>query len=176
MGSAGGRASALKRSGKGAKALWVFAHANYAGDDCLIWPFKRNPNGYGMLSYKAQLTWAHRFMCIVAHGEPPAGKTDAAHSCGHGNQGCVNPRHLSWKSKRENMLDQRQHGTARNAWWGAKGKLKPAEVISIRALKGKKTAIEIAKDYPHITANTVRTVLRGVTWKNVKIDQTKIVS
>ncbi len=38
----------------------------------------------------------------------------------------------------------------------------------MRALKGKKTAIEIGKAYPHISVNTVRTVLRGVTWKHVK--------
>lgn len=167
MTSPGGIASGLKRNGKGKAATFIFEHADYQGDDCLAWPFSKNPNGYGMFGYKKGHYWAHRFMCEVAHGPPPPGKTDAAHSCGKGNQGCVNPRHLSWKSKSENMLDQRRHGTARNAWWGATGKLKPHEVISIRALKGKKTAVEIAKGYPHITANTVRTVLRGVTWKNV---------
>lgn len=51
-------------------------------------------------------------MCQKAHGDPPSPKHDAAHSCGRGHEGCVNPNHLSWKTKKQNQADRITHGTS----------------------------------------------------------------
>ena len=155
------------RAGNGKKINWIRRHLSYRDQECLIWPFLRNPNGYAILRHETKTDWAHRFMCRMVHGEPPTDKHVVAHTCGRGNQGCVNPVHLTWKTRSENNLDQRAHGTARNPWWGKNGKVTADQVREIRALKGKMTATEIAKLYPVITANTVRTILRGVTWRNI---------
>jgi hypothetical protein len=55
---------------------------------------------------------AHRVMCEIAHGPKPAPGFVAAHTCGKGREGCVNPRHLRWASQKENMADKLLHGTS----------------------------------------------------------------
>lgn len=97
----------------GTVAAWIEAHANHAGDECLIWPFSRNNQGYadGWISKKRWLI--HRYYCQLKNGPPPTPKHHAAHSCGKGKAGCVNPNHVSWKTAKENTADKVQHGTQR---------------------------------------------------------------
>ncbi len=75
-------------------------------DDCVVWPYSRNPQGYGQTYYSSEVMGAHRVMCILAHGEPPSPKHQAAHSCGNGRNGCVNPAHLRWATPKENIADK----------------------------------------------------------------------
>lgn len=89
---------------------WMHENKTCDSDECLTWPFARNKTGYGNVFYDGRYTVASRLMCIFAHGEP-IGDFDAAHSCGNGHLGCVNPKHLSWKTKSENESDKISHGT-----------------------------------------------------------------
>jgi hypothetical protein len=82
----------------------------YAGDDCLVWPFYRTPQGYGKIGFGTRLFNVHRIVCRLAHGEPTASKPNALHSCGNGHLGCCNPRHLYWGTQKENMADAMRHG------------------------------------------------------------------
>lgn len=76
---------------------WLEDHKDYPHDYCLIWPFAREGRvGRGMLGHNGKSAWAHRLMCEMVRGPAPIDKPQAAHSCGNGDQGCVNPRHLSW--------------------------------------------------------------------------------
>lgn len=153
--------------GKGICVTWIRDHVAHQDDDCLIWPFSRNPiNGYGHFGHERKHYLAHRFMCKLAHGEPPTPKHQAAHSCGKGRDGCINPRHLSWKTHSQNQLDRRLHGTKHNAWWGKKGKLKPQQVLAIRALKGQLTQAAIARDFM-TTESNVRAIQNGKTWRHL---------
>ena len=133
--------------GNGKAAKWVFAHVNYAGDDCLKWPFSRTDTGYGQLGYLGKLYKAHRLMCILTNGESPTSKHEAAHNCGNGMRGCVNPKHLEWKTPSENQLDRARHGTAVTSRYGKVGKLNKLQRQEIINLKGKMTQREIAKLY-----------------------------
>lgn len=136
---------------------WLKERASSAGEECLFWPFGRNWNGYGHLKPHGQRTaYAHRVMCELAHGEAPSPIHVAAHSCGRGSAGCVNPNHLSWKTPRENQLDRRAHGTdRRHVWWNNKGGVPPEHIAQIQALKGKKNQREIASmfgiSYQHVS-------------------------
>lgn len=76
--------------------------------DCIEWPFHKNPRGYGRLGDGRA---AHRVMCEMAHGEPPFSNAQAAHWCGDAS--CVNPRHLRWATPKENEQDKYRHGTRR---------------------------------------------------------------
>lgn len=135
-----------KNKGKGEAYKWLVRHASYRNDDCLSWPFSRDPHvGRGRLGYLGKLYWAHRLMCELAHGKPPTPKHQAAHLCGKGHEGCVNPLHLAWQTASENLLDRRRHGTVRSNTNGHRGVLTPEQRLQIRALKGKKTKHEIAK-------------------------------
>lgn len=77
-------------------------------NECLLWPFSLTKKGYGQINQKGVVTRAHRLVCRLAHGEPPEGDYDAAHSCA--NRPCCNPGHLSWKTPRENSADMVEHG------------------------------------------------------------------
>lgn len=89
---------------------WILAHARYSGDDCLPWPFTRDWQGRGLLGVHGKIRKAHRVMCEAAHGPAPTKLHHAAHECGNGHLGCINPRHLSWKTKEENARDRIRHG------------------------------------------------------------------
>src|SRR5690606_37742148 len=102
----------LGRRNRGETIAWIVQHITYQGDDCLLWPFSRERDGYGTkVQYCGVGFKAHRVMCILAHGNPPRGKPFAAHECGNGHLGCINPRHLAWKSPKQNTHDRFVHGT-----------------------------------------------------------------
>lgn len=49
--------------------------------------------------------WLERHMCKLKNGDPPTPDHEAAHSCGNGKHGCINPNHLRWATDAENMAD-----------------------------------------------------------------------
>ncbi len=154
-----------KRKAKKGEATAFFERAlAHDSDECLLWPFSCNPiNGYPHLNGG----FAHIAMCRRIKGERPTPKHEAAHSCHKRN--CIAPRHLSWKTHSENMLDKRENGTANKAWWGHKGKLNADQVAEIRALKGQMTQAAIATRF-NITEATVRNVQTGKTYSGKVTD------
>lgn len=96
---------------RNALLAWLEDHKNCFNDECLIWPFGRTAKGYGQIAFRGRKTSAHRVMCWLSHGPPNCEAMQAAHSCGMGHKGCVNPRHLSWKTAKENHQDKVRHGT-----------------------------------------------------------------
>jgi hypothetical protein len=82
-------------------------------------------------------------MCELVNGPPPLGAL-AAHSCGRGHDGCVDPRHLRW----------------------ATYKLTAEQVAEIRSLRGKKTQRQIAEEYGISVGHvcSLQTGRRGGRW------------
>lgn len=154
---------AAHNKGKGAAIRWIREHADYQGDDCIQWPFTAL-RGYGLFGYLGKHHYAHRFMCELIHGPAPSVKHQAAHSCGNGHNRCVNPKHLSWKTLGENMLDKRRHGTTNKAWWGRRGKLTPEQIEEIRATTGPNTVPALAAKF-NVTESNIRHIQSGRTWK-----------
>lgn len=150
--------------GSGKTRQWLTDHINYQHDYCLIWPFSLT-RGYGRFIFHGEAYYAHRFMCELAHGPAPSPAHQASHSCGRGAEGCVNPNHLAWKSSSENQLDKRVHGTAYRA--GKRWKLKPAQVLEIRTLKGQKTQGEIAEMYG-VGRQNIGAIMTGKSWPNLE--------
>jgi hypothetical protein len=137
-----GETMASWNRGKSAAMDWLLAHIDYAGDECLIWPFARIAKGYGELGApNRKMQYAHRVMCTLVNGPPPTPKHQTAHSCGRGHDGCVHPRHVSWKTNGENQLDRRIHGTINVP----RQRLTVRQVEEIRARKGLETQASIAK-------------------------------
>lgn len=120
----------------------------------------RNPNGYGMLGYDGNHYWAHRLMCHLAHGEAPSQDHEVAHLCGKGHEGCVNPNHLAWKTRGENHLDKREHGTLPERDWKFIGKVTPEQAAEIRALKGHVTQAVLADRF-NVSEPTIRDIQLG---------------
>lgn len=82
-------------------------------DECIIWPFAiRKSSGYAAHNYsrsgEKKSVDAHRYVCVLAHGEPSSPTLEASHSCG--DKLCINPAHLRWATHKENMKDAIDHG------------------------------------------------------------------
>lgn len=144
---------------KGENFRWLQAHINHSGDECLVWPFSRS-RGYGTLHYRGKQLGAHRLMCILAHGQAPFVDAEAAHTCGRGAEGCVNPNHLRWATAAENVADKWAHGTMlRGEDFG--GPLSQAQVLEIVAHPGPDRLL--AEIYG-VTQSTVSAIKRGDSW------------
>jgi hypothetical protein len=109
---------------------WILAHAGYDGEECLIWPFAVLANGYPRIGKKL----ATRVMCELINGAGRGTKYEAAHLCGNGHLGCINPKHLAWKTRKENEADKKPHGTIQNGERHWNSKLTAADVMKIRSL------------------------------------------
>lgn len=147
----------------GAPLKWIHDNANYQGDDCIAWPFEVTHHGYGSIKHNGKRRVASRVMCEIAHGMPPQEKMDAAHSCGNGHKACMNPRHLSWKTRKGNAQDAIRHGT-----W-VHGEKMPSHVLTERKakkiadLKGQLRQTEIA-ELLGVDVDLVGKVHAGLTW------------
>lgn len=125
---------------------------------CLIWPFNRAQNGYPTAG-KNNAIRPHRLMCERRNGPAPSPKHQAAHSCGKGHLGCVNPWHLNWRTPAENQLERyKQHGLLPSR------KLTPEQVDEIRTLKGRERTVDTAARFQVSEAN-IRQIQAGKTWQ-----------
>jgi hypothetical protein len=101
---------------------------------------------YPHIKYEGRHTTAARVMCEKVHGPPPDESCDAAHSCGMGKQGCMNPRHLRWDTPAGNHADKLIHGTHLRGERNHKNKITEEQARHIRAMKGKVNPAILAKE------------------------------
>ena len=132
---------------KGAALLFAQEAASYQKAACLFWPYAKNSDGYGNLWVSGAPTLAHRYVCKLAHGSAPSELHEAAHSCGNGHLGCVNPLHLSWKTRTENEKDKDAHGTKIKGEAHRSAKLTEDQVRKIRSLRGVLSQSQLAQIY-----------------------------
>jgi hypothetical protein len=156
------------RRGTGKGIAFLKALIGHTGTDCVIWPFSRTEKGYASVCVNGKCRKAHRLLCIMAHGEPPTPEHEAAHSCGNGHAGCVNPFHLSWKTRIENQRDRYVH--KRLPPKRGKHKLTPEQVIEIRAIGESKTRVELAEQFG-VSPDNIRQILVGETWSGSWLDK-----
>lgn len=153
----------LGRTSPGCVQAWLEAHVDYNGDECLVWPFAR-AKGYARIRRNGQNVTAYRVMALLAHGEPPTPKHHAAHSCGNGPGGCVNPRHLRWATASENQRDRVEHGNSNRGERCGSAKLTEEDVRRIvKQINRVKTGV-LASQYG-VNFATIRDIEKGRTWK-----------
>lgn len=145
---------------------WVREHSDYVGDKCLIWPFGRSSNGYGTCAYHGTRTTASRAMCVEAHGFPPTEKHQAAHRCGNGHMGCVNPRHLYWADNATNQMDRVAHGTSNRGAAHGMSKLTPVDVLGIRLMVSGQPQRYVAREFGVSQGNVWR-IASGKSWAHL---------
>lgn len=134
---------------------------SYTGDDCLVWPYERGTDGRPRLQESGKSAWACRLACARTYGPPPSPLHQAAHSCGKGHTGCINPRHLRWATPQENSDDKYLHGTV--ALRHPRARLSVDDVQAIRSLRGTVTSSEIAKRFD-ISKSHASRILAGTRW------------
>jgi hypothetical protein len=140
---------------------------SFTGDQCLTWPFYRDKDGYA-----GRVRWnnskpeaACRVICRIVHGDSPSSNSQAAHNCGNGHLGCVNPKHLEWKSPKENKADELVHGTRNRGSKNVHAKLNDEKVGEIKQFirEGRYTRHEIAEMYG-VTPVMVSYIKNGKNW------------
>jgi hypothetical protein len=138
---------------------WMLKHLDHDDAEfCLMWPFTRAQNGYPTAG-KDNAIRPHRIMCERRHGPSPGPAHQAAHSCGQGHLGCVNPWHLNWRTPSENQIERyQQHGLKPSR------KLTPEQVDEIRAMKGRERTVDTADRF-HVSEANIRQIQSGKTWR-----------
>lgn len=158
----------MKKSPQGALLAFIRAHVDHTGRECLTWPFGKSSNGYGAVRYGGKQMPAHRVMCIEAHGPPSKVEDEAAHTCGKGNLGCVNPRHLRWASASENQQDRRLHGTDMRGAKHHHAVLSESDVLALRQqFSGGNRSYKAVAAAMGVTPATVRRAVLGITWSHI---------
>lgn len=147
------------------RAKWLTAHADHDDDECLIWPFGASDHGRGQATLAGKHMSAPRAMCMLAHGKPPTERHHAAHSCGNGHSGCINPKHLRWATPAENEADKMEHGTLRRGTEINTNKLGEDDVMAIRA--SAESGVALARRYG-VTPSAVSSIRTGKSWSWLK--------
>jgi len=151
---------------KGAEALAFFEKVvlKFDGTDCLKWPYSRNNYGYARITIRGSRLVASRVVCERTHGPPASEKMEAAHICGMGHEGCVNPRHIVWKTRIENQADKKIHGTTNQGERCGNAKLTENQVREIRVSSENQRVL--AGRYGVFQA-TISKIIRRERWEHV---------
>lgn len=128
-------------------------------DECLIWPFAKNNQGYAI--YNGDL--ATRLICSEVNGAPPTIKHEAAHICGGGAKGCIARTHLVWKTRTENERDKILHGTSNRGERSAHAKLTNLQVKEMLPMLGKISDRRLGKIYG-VSGSTISEIRNGKRW------------
>lgn len=151
------------RTPEGVPMQWLEDVAlSFDGADCLTWPFADAGNGYGRIWTGERSAYAHRVVCERTSGPAPDG-CDAAHSCGNGDLGCVNPHHLSWKTRQGNFADKLAHGTHQRGERHGQSKLSEAAARDIKSNTARLAVGDLARRYG-VSSRTVSDIQGGRRW------------
>lgn len=142
--------------------------AAFSGDECNIWRFYRDGYGYGR-AYHPNFTTrlAHRIICEMAHGPYTGNNKFVRHICGNGHNGCVNPRHLSWGTSKQNSDDKVTHGTKTFGETAGLAKLTDEKVIEIRRILARGETYKYAASMFGVCIGTIQAIKERRTWRHL---------
>lgn len=146
----------------------AFMESMEDSDDCIEWPYNRNNMGYAMISLGGVGKLVHRVSCEISHGPPPSPSHEAAHLCGNGHKGCVNPKHLAWKTRAENEMDKCIHGTRGMGESHAACKYSESTIREIADAARKHSRADVAKMFG-VKYSLVRDVDSGRRWRHLNL-------
>ena len=157
------------RAKDGEPLKWLLDHLNYEGKECLKWPFADRGNGYGAITIEnGRTVGAHSHVCHHKYGPRPSANHVAAHSCGNGHKGCVNPNHLRWATMAENSADRLIHGTDSRGEKSVNSRFSQSDIANIRAsYEAGETQVSIAARYK-MTQGAVSNIILGKAWSWLK--------
>jgi hypothetical protein len=128
------------RTKNGETLAFIELARTHIGDDCLIWPFA-TVKGYASMRSNGKTINVCRMLCVEVNGEPKGERKEACHSCGRGRTGCINPCHLRWGTRQDNVADAVKHGHTN---LGRKfGKQTPEHIEKRFAWRKKETARDV---------------------------------
>lgn len=150
---------------KGSSEAFLRSHQNWNADECLLWPYRTVPAGYGLAVIGGVQKRAHRWMCFLVYGDPPTSKHEAAHSCG--NAPCVNPKHLRWATPAENSADKVRHGTVSRGERNGRTSLSEADILAIRSAP---PDLAVLMDRYGVSKGCISKIRSGQRWLHVNLE------
>ncbi len=148
--------------------LWAFVEKAilYEGGECLLWPFPVNGRGYPAIWNDGKSRRVHNLICGRVHGPAPSDKKDAAHSCGV--RRCLTPRHLSWKTRKENLADCVIHGTSNRGSNHPGAKLNECDIGNIRQLFASGLGAVPIATFFDVTRHQIGRIVRRQAWGHIR--------
>ncbi len=141
----------------------VKAHEE-ADEICWNWTKGINSRGYGNMWIEGKTRAAHRVSYEIYKGEIPKGMV-ILHSCD--NKRCINPKHLSAGTSKENTQDAVRKGRMASGERQGSSRLKSEEVAIIKQrIANKDRIVDIARDYK-VEETTIGKIKAGINWKNI---------
>lgn len=132
------------------------------GEECIRWPFAINPTGINVHG----IGKVCRYICKQVHGEPPKdGVYHAAHSCGKGHEGCINPDHLYWATPEQNAWDKLKHGTLLQGEKCPWSKLTKEQVLLIREASSDKASKQKLSSLYGVSIGSIEDIQHRRTWR-----------
>ena len=158
------------------KQQFIFLAIMFADKDkCWLWPygkrFKKSYIGCEKINYKNKKWSPPRLSLTLFKGESTTERNECAHDpviCN--NSLCVNPLHLRWASRQENVDDMHISGTTPEGIRNGRSILTDKQVINI--LSDPRSQTKIAKDY-NVSISTIHLIKTGKRWKHIPRPQNK---
>jgi hypothetical protein len=147
---------------------WLVTIAqHWNSDDCLLWPFKGDKDGYGRVDdFDGVETRAHRLIFKIVHGRWP--NPCAMHSCD--TPACCNLRHISEGTTAQNQRDKALRGRSIHGADQHDAKLTDDKVREIKLRYKPRVygygAHCLAQEYG-VSKRIVQLIVRGKIWRHV---------
>lgn len=88
--------------------FWSKVDRSGGPDACWSWKAFHHPLGYGSFAACRTKIPAHRYALASIARHMPDSETHACHACD--NRGCVNPAHLHWGTRSDNLSEAASRG------------------------------------------------------------------
>jgi hypothetical protein len=135
---------------------------------CIVWMKSRSKAGYGQKAVNGSKEYTHRLACQIKHGKGEP-KQEVLHSCD--NPPCLNPDHLRWGTRKQNVADMIQRGrSVLNPVNGEKNgmaKLSKEDVLEIRILHGRGFILTDLAQIYGVTAAQIHLIVTRKLWKEI---------
>lgn len=137
-------------------------------DECILWPYAKVTNGYGITTINGKSVTTHRYVCEQRHGPS---SLFALHRCGV--PACINPNHIRWGTPKENTQDCKDHGTLAVGERSGPARLKETQVRAIKQrlkqplVRGDLMAL--AREYD-VDKATILDIKQNRTWRHVILE------
>jgi hypothetical protein len=146
----------------------LLAQTNETKNGCLEWSKAKTSAGYSQKWDGEKISYVHRIVCEIVNGVEIG--LDVLHSCD--NPPCINPKHLSWGTRKENVQDMiRKNRQKLNPQKGEKhgmSKLTKQKVREIRKFRKEGVILRVLSEKYGVSIATVQRVAEYKIWKEVK--------